>query len=87
MEDARRVKRNVNGTETWQVYGFGGELLAEYEADTAASNPQKEYSYRNGQLLVTAQPSANIHWLMADQLGTPRMIFDSTGSLGWDDAA
>jgi YD repeat-containing protein len=25
----QRIKRTVNGTETWQVYGIGGELLAE----------------------------------------------------------
>ena len=49
-----RVKRNVAGTETWQVYGLGGELLAEYEASGAATSPQKEYGYRNGQLLITA---------------------------------
>jgi RHS repeat-associated protein len=79
--DGRRVKRNVNGTETWQVYGVRGELLAEYAANTEASNPLKEYGYRNGQLLVTAEPSANMHWLVADQLGTPRMIFDNTGGL------
>ena len=79
--DGRRVKRNVNGAETWQVYGLGGELLAEYAANDAASTPQKEYGYRNGQLLVTAESSANIHWLVTDQLGTPRMIADLSGSL------
>jgi RHS repeat-associated protein len=57
--DGRRVKRNIGGTETWQVYGFGGELLAEYAANTSATSPQKEYGYRNGELLVTAEaPSA-----------------------------
>jgi len=52
--DGHRVKRTVDGSETWQVYGAGGELLAEYAANTAASSPQKEYGYRNGQLLITA---------------------------------
>jgi RHS repeat-associated protein len=79
--NGQRVKRNVNGTETWQVYGLGGELLAEYAANGSPSSPQKEYAYRNGQLLVTAEPSANIHWLVTDQLDTPRMIFDQSGSL------
>jgi RHS repeat-associated protein len=51
----QRIKRNVNGTETWQVYGLGGELLAEYAANAAPSSPQKEYGYRNGELLVTAE--------------------------------
>jgi RHS repeat-associated protein len=52
--DGQRVRRKVNGLETWQVYGFGGELLAEYAANAAPASPQKEYCYRNGQLLITA---------------------------------
>ena len=56
--DGRRVKRIVNGVETWQVYGIGGELLAEYPANVAASSPQKEYGYRNGQLLITTETGA-----------------------------
>jgi RHS repeat-associated protein len=52
--DGRRVKRLVNGVETWQVYGLGGELLAEYAANAGPAVPQKEYAYRNGQLLVSA---------------------------------
>jgi hypothetical protein len=53
----RRVKRRVNAQETWQVYGIGGELVAEYDASAApGSAPLKEYGYHNGQLLVTAEP-------------------------------
>ena len=52
----KRIKRTVNGTETWQVYGFSGELLAEYPANGALASPNKEYGYRNGQLLITAEP-------------------------------
>src|SRR5437764_4263102 len=54
--DGRRVNRIVNGTETWQVYGIGGELIAEYAANAnpTTTPPQKEYGYRNGQLLITA---------------------------------
>ena len=33
-------------------------MLAEYPANGAAASPQKEYGYRNGQLLVTAEPAA-----------------------------
>jgi len=59
--DGRRVKRSIavsgqpSAVETWQVYGLGGELIAEYSANANASSPQKEYGYRNGQLLVTAE--------------------------------
>ncbi|HKV34161.1 MAG TPA: LamG-like jellyroll fold domain-containing protein [Pyrinomonadaceae bacterium] len=59
----QRIKRTVNGTETWQVYGFGGELLAEYPASGAATSPQKEYGYRNGELLITASLPGNDHSL------------------------
>lgn len=55
--NGQRIKRTVNGVETWQVYGFGGELVAEYEANSAGANPEKEFGYRNGQLLVTAVPA------------------------------
>jgi RHS repeat-associated protein len=55
--DGQRVRRRtaVSGqpvVETWQVYGFDGELLAEYAANAGSAPPQKEYGYRNGQLLV-----------------------------------
>ncbi|HEV7475291.1 MAG TPA: hypothetical protein VGN90_14655, partial [Pyrinomonadaceae bacterium] len=56
--EGQRVRRKVDGVETWQVYGLGGELLAEYAANASYSAPQKEYGYRNGQLLITAGPAA-----------------------------
>jgi RHS repeat-associated protein len=58
--DGRRIKRVVGNTETWQIYGLGGELIAEYAAGAAPTNPKKEYGYRNGELLVTADaPPSN----------------------------
>ena len=77
--DGQRVRRKVDGQETWQIYGIEGELVAEYAANGAAGSPQKEYGYRNGQLLVTA--GGTIKWLVSDHLGTPRMVVDQTGSL------
>ena len=59
--DGQRVRRKINNKETWQVYGFDGELLAEYAANGSTNSPQKEYGYRNGQLLVTAEsPRTNL---------------------------
>src|SRR6266508_304641 len=62
--DGRRVRRITGGGETWHIYGIGGELLAEYAAGAASSSPQKEYGYRNGQLLVIAEPGSggNLAW-------------------------
>ncbi|MGH9943547.1 MAG: RHS repeat-associated core domain-containing protein, partial [Pyrinomonadaceae bacterium] len=51
----KRSRRTVNGQTTWQVSGFDGELLAEYPAGAAPIAPQKEYGYRGGELLVTAE--------------------------------
>jgi RHS repeat-associated protein len=56
--DGRRTRRETaGGGEEWQIYGFDGELLAEYHA-SSPSLPVKEYGYRNGQLLITAEPSS-----------------------------
>lgn len=52
--DGQRVRRKVDGVWTWQVHGLRGELLAEYAAEADHAAPQKEYGYRNGQLLITA---------------------------------
>jgi RHS repeat-associated protein len=83
--DGRRIKRNVNGTETWQVYGLGGELIAEYAANGAPSTPQKEYGYRNGELLITAEPGTSTYDLQplvtGKALGAQRA--DSPGWAGF----
>jgi RHS repeat-associated protein len=63
--DGQRVRRKVGSVETWQVYGIDGELLAEYAANAAAASPQKEYGYRNGQLLITAEAVAATRTNMA----------------------
>jgi len=57
--DGRRVRRLVGtAAEVWQVYGPGGEILAEYAKDASSNQPQKEYGYRGGELLVTAEPAS-----------------------------
>jgi len=66
----QRIKRTVDGTETWHVYGLGGELLAEYPANGAVASPKKEYGYRNGQLLLSAEAGTgsgmqNVNWTNA----------------------
>jgi F5/8 type C domain-containing protein len=58
--DGLLVRRIVNGFEVWQVYGIDGELLAEYPQNATPTQPQREYGYRNGELLITATPGLNI---------------------------
>ena len=78
--DGKRVRRIVGGVETWQVYGFDGELMAEYPVNGTALTPQKEYGYRKGQMLIVGGCDG-IRWLVTDHLGTPRIEADATGSL------
>ena len=87
----KRVRRIVNGTqsttanETWQVYGFDGELVAEYAYNGAVSSPVKEYGYRGGQMLVvfdsTETGDNQLKWLVTDHLGSTRMLVNRSGSL------
>jgi RHS repeat-associated protein len=72
--DGQRVRRTVGGQSsavtTCQVYGMDGELLAEYAANTPYTTPQKEYGYRNGQLLITAGAPARTNVALAANGGT-----------------
>jgi RHS repeat-associated protein len=78
--DGQRIRRIAGGVEYWQVYGFDGELLAEYPVNGVASTPQKEYGYRSGQLLLVGGCDV-ARWLVTDHLGSPRIEVDVTGSL------
>jgi YD repeat-containing protein len=73
----QRIRRTVDGVETWHVYGFSGELIAEYAA-SAPVTPQKEYGYRNGQLLITARGELN---------NFPFGKTPTQSSTGWDGPA
>ncbi len=87
--DGQRVRRKVNGQETWQIYGFDGELIAEYAANGAAGSPQKEYGYRNGQLLVTAEPvtaAQNVSWTNVVGVSVNGNSLTKTAATGWANA-
>jgi RHS repeat-associated protein len=77
--NAQRVRRMINNQETWQIYGIEGELVAEYEANGAVGTPQKEYGYRDGQLLITATSSdLKGNWKFDENSGTT--AGDSSGN-------
>jgi len=87
----QRIKRTVDGVETWQVYGFGGELVAEYAASGVAASPTKEYGYRNGQLLVIAAVTAsgggeNVTWTNVVGSTTSGNSVTKTASTAWGNA-
>jgi RHS repeat-associated protein len=78
--DGKRVRRQVGPTQYWQVYGIGGELVAEYQWNGTTATLQKEYGYGGG-VTVVAESATVVRWLVKDHLGTPRMIADQSGSL------
>ncbi|MBC8028532.1 MAG: RHS repeat-associated core domain-containing protein [Pyrinomonadaceae bacterium] len=92
--DGQRVRRTVGGqpsaVTTWQVYGFDGELLAEYAANTSYTTPQKEYGYRNGQLLITAETGAgtteNVAWTNVVGATVSGNSLTKTAATAWGNA-
>jgi RHS repeat-associated protein len=88
--NAQRVRRRINNQETWQIYGIEGELVAEYAANSALGTPQKEYGYRDGQLLITAEASLTpaptsgliAHWKFDENTGTTTADSSGNGHTG-----
>lgn len=75
--DGSRTRRKIGSQETWQIYGFDKELIAEYAASAGPGNPQKENVYRNGQLLVsTTGPSCGAGYIGTKSWGA------TNGSIG-----
>ena len=73
---------------------MAGELVAEYPMNGGVSSPQKEYGYRNGQLLVTAEaPSTtltpqNVSWTNVSSTiqVTGNSLLKVSGTSSWYDA-
>jgi len=83
-----RIRRKVDTQETWLVYGIDGELIAEYAANGAPGAPLKEYDYRNGALLITAEfvTPANIGWTNTAGVSGNGNSPTKTAATGWGNA-
>ncbi|HSE16491.1 MAG TPA: RHS repeat-associated core domain-containing protein [Pyrinomonadaceae bacterium] len=86
--NAQRVRRRSNNEETWQIYGIEGELVAEYAANSPVTTPQKEYGYRDGQLLITAEPAAaqNVSWTNTAGVSVNGNSLTKIAATGWGNA-
>src|SRR5262249_40140018 len=77
----QRVRKLV-GENTRFVYGIGGELIAEF--DSSSGSLKKEYVY-GGATAITIEPTAvnsnGTRYTTADNLGSARVITNSTGSV------
>ncbi len=83
--DGQRVIKTVGTVSTWNIYGMGGELIAEYPANGVVGLPQKEYGYRGLKMLIvydsTETANKKVQWLLQDNLGSTRMVVDLSGTL------
>jgi RHS repeat-associated protein len=79
--EGHRVRKFV-GENTRFVYGIGGQLVAEFDGSTG--NLKKEYVY-GGATLATIEPTAvnsnGTQYTTPDNLGSPRVITNSSASV------
>jgi hypothetical protein len=70
------------GENTRFVYGLGGQLIAEFDGSTG--NLKREYLY-GGATLITIEPTAvnanGTQYTTSDNLGSPRVITNGSGSV------
>ncbi len=79
--EGQRVRKLV-GENTRFVYGIGGELVAEFDGSTGSL--RKEYVYC-GATLATIEPTAlnsnGTRYTTSDQLGSPRVVTNSSAAV------
>jgi hypothetical protein len=68
---------------------MGGELLAEYAPNAQPSQPQREYGYRAGELLVTADAGSGVtsagmvgYWKLDEAAGSTAAASSGLGNNG-----
>jgi RHS repeat-associated protein len=76
--DGKRVEKS-SGTYYW--FSPSGSVLA--ETDTGG-NTQNEYIYFNGGRTARRDSSGNVYYYFQDQIGTSRLIANSSGTVCYD---
>ena len=76
-----RVLIGITGGGTHDIFGLGGELLAE---NNSLGQPQRSYIYLNGVPLAVVDGFGNINYVLSGQLGQPQKMADGFGNLAWD---
>ena len=68
----------TGNNKVWRKFTFAALTTSKIKV---LSNASPDSWSRLTELEAWSAPTAQIHWLVTDQLGTPRMIFDQSGSL------
>jgi len=76
----RRIRKTVNGVETWFLWG-GSQLLAEYDGIGAR---KQRYGYIGSDHTPVQVADANgTYYVQSDRLGAPRLLTDSSAQIVW----
>ncbi len=78
----RFSKTNPGSTPTLYIYGQDGSLLEE------SNSAVTDYVYADGRPIAVLKPGASpqsnqVNFVLADRLGTPRLVSNSSGSTVW----
>jgi len=77
---AKRVNKNVNGTQTWYLWD-DDKLLAEYNN---TGQRQKRYAYLPGKYAPTqVEDSKGSYTSFSDHLDTPKLLINSGNTIVW----
>ena len=83
MARANVTGGNVTGNNlVWRKFTFAAITTSKVRV-LVSNSPNQTYGYSRIIELEAwgGSSAANLNWLVTDQLGTPRLIFDKTGSL------
>jgi RHS repeat-associated protein len=75
----QRVSKTGNGTTTYFIYDENGNLLSEYDS---SGTILAEHIYLNG-LPVAVVKNNTLYYVHTDQIGTPRVITDTSNNVVW----
>ncbi len=78
----QRVKKS-SGSDTFFAYDEAGHLIGEYDA---SANPIEETIWLGDTPVAVVKPKTggfDVFYIWSDNLGTPRMISDTTNAIRW----
>ncbi len=79
-DDERVWTYQTGNVSRWTLRDLDGKVLREFQNAAGTWSVQRDYVYRDGQLLAAKTPTTTEHFSL-DHLGTPRLITKTDGEL------